>query len=96
MRESDLQDVLQEAFSEIFATLGRFDPGVGPIRPWLARITIHRTLNHFRRNKRIHLTGLEEALKRHVSDPLTVPDGSSAEGILAEIDRPAARLPHCI
>lgn len=94
VREADLQDVLQEAFSEIFATLERFDPTVGPLRPWLARITIHRTLNHFRRNKRIDLTGLDEALKRHVNGSPEVVITNSAEHILAEIDRlpPAYRI----
>ena len=90
---ADIQDVVQEAFTEIFTTLTRFDPTVGPIRPWLARITIHRTLNHFRRTNRLHAK-VEEAHTEWVSAPPEVLDNASVDAILAEINRlpPAYRL----
>ena len=82
----DVQDVVQEAFTEIFTTLARFDPAVGPIRPWLARITIHRTLNHFRRTNRLN-TDLKEAYLERISASPEVVDTALVDAILAEINR---------
>ena len=89
----DVQDVVQEAFTEIFTTLSRFDPGIGPIRPWLARIAIHRTLNHFRRTSRLN-TNLKEAYPERVSASPEIIDTASVDAILAELNRlpPAYRL----
>jgi RNA polymerase sigma-70 factor, ECF subfamily len=57
-RRAVADDVAQDAFERVFATLARFDEG-RPFAPWLHRIVVNRAVDLMRAERR--LVGLERA-----------------------------------
>lgn len=50
--EAEAEDVLQEAFIQAFKSLSSFD-GRGALGGWLRKITVHKALEQYRKNKSI-------------------------------------------
>jgi RNA polymerase sigma factor (sigma-70 family) len=73
--EADAEDVLQEAFTDAFKGLDRFDFNY-TFGTWLKRIVINKSINHLRKQKRLPVNALPEA----------VPDMPEENGTHAETE----------
>lgn len=58
------EDILQEAFVEVFKNIGKFK-GESTPGAWIKRIVVNKCITHLRKRK-IHLTELEEVT--HITD----------------------------
>ena len=56
-KQTDLNDILQEAFFLIFSKIGQYDSTKGAFHSWAVRIAINSTINY---NKRISINNEDE------------------------------------
>jgi len=74
--EMEAEDILQEAFIQAFKNLHTYD-GRGALGGWLRKITIHKALEQYRKNKSV------QRLKEHAS--LSVVDATSDDSIFDQL-----------
>jgi len=56
----DAEDILQEGFIKIFKHIGTFR-SQGSFEGWMRRIMVHTAIEHYRRNSRYFMVGIESA-----------------------------------
>jgi RNA polymerase sigma factor (sigma-70 family) len=72
---ADAEDVLQEAFTDAFRSLDRFNFDY-TFGTWLKRIVINKSINHLRKQKRLPVNALPEAVPDMADD---APQGDETE-----------------
>jgi RNA polymerase sigma-70 factor (ECF subfamily) len=75
---SDLEDVLQDVFIEVFRSIRRFE-GKSAFTTWLYRVTVHVAMKARRKHTRSRLEVVEELPERADERPLPVEVSLSAE-----------------
>lgn len=62
-------DVIQEVFTDVFATLERFDPEKGKFTTWLRAIAVRRSLDFLRKREKLRFTELVAVTPEKAPDP---------------------------
>lgn len=75
---SDLEDVLQEVFLEVFRSIKRFE-GKSAFSTWLYRVTVHVAMKSRRKQTRSRLDLVDDLPEQHDERPLPVEVSLSAE-----------------
>lgn len=71
--DEDIKDVLQESFIKIFTFLDSFKyRGEGPLKAWMAKITLNETLKFVRNNSRLPIDSIDDK-------DMNIADGDSME-----------------
>lgn len=71
--DEDIKDVLQESFIKIFTSLDSFKyRGEGPLKAWMAKITLNETLKFVRNNSRLPIDSIDDK-------DMNIADGDSME-----------------
>lgn len=76
--KSDLEDVLQDVFIEVFRSIRRFE-GKSAFTTWLYRVTVHVAMKARRKQTRSRLDVVDELPERADERPLPVEVSLSAE-----------------
>ena len=58
------KDALQESFAHIFLSLSKYDPNKGDLKPWIAKITVYKSIELIRKETRSKFSDLDS-----VQDP---------------------------
>ncbi|MEL6253140.1 MAG: sigma-70 family RNA polymerase sigma factor [Bacteroidota bacterium] len=70
--DSDIADVIQEIFIEVFINLKKYDAKKGALKYWIKSLAIHKILNTIRKNKRKTLIQYGEPIQEPGIRPIAL------------------------
>jgi len=65
VKDTDLADVVQEVFAEVFAKLNTYNEDKAQFSTWVRTICVRRSVDHLRRRERLRFTSLTAILPQH-------------------------------